>query len=73
MSSNGALTVKNSLDDDIQFKLFSIQGKLIGTRFTQSNTPIPLSSWNLSTGVYLYSIRSSDKIQKGKIIVADRK
>jgi photosystem II stability/assembly factor-like uncharacterized protein len=73
VSSNGALTVKNSLDDDIEFKLFSIQGKLIGTRFTQSNTPIPLSSWNLSTGVYLYSIRSSDKIQKGKIIVADRK
>ncbi|WP_028870847.1 T9SS type A sorting domain-containing protein [Psychroserpens burtonensis] len=72
VSSSGALTVKNNLEDDIEFKLFSIQGKLVGTRFTQSNTPIPLAPWNLSTGVYLYSIRSSNKIQKGKIIVANR-
>jgi photosystem II stability/assembly factor-like uncharacterized protein len=72
VSFSGALTVKNNLEDDIEFKLFSIQGKLVGTRFTQLNTPIPLAPWNLSTGVYLYSIRSSDKIQKGKIIVANR-
>jgi hypothetical protein len=72
VSSNGFLTVKNNLDDDIEFKLYSIQGQLIGTRFTQSNTPISLAPWNLSTGVYLYDIRSSNKIQKGKIIVADR-
>lgn len=72
VSSSGFLTVKNNLDDDIEFKLYSIQGQLIGTRFTQSNTPISLAPWTLSTGIYLYDIRSSDKIQKGKIIVANR-
>ncbi|MCH2193393.1 T9SS type A sorting domain-containing protein [Kordia sp.] len=69
VKSNDAVFVKSTKDEDIKFSLYNIQGKLIGTIFTQTNTPIPTQQWDLSAGVYLYNIRSNNKIKKGKLIV----
>ncbi len=73
ISSNGFVTVGGNDNSKIKFNLFSIDGKLIDTVFTNFNTPIPLSSYNLKGGTFLYKIISEDKIQNGKLIVSDGK
>lgn len=69
VKNNEAVFVKSANNEDIKFSLYNIQGKLIGTIFTQTNKTIPTQQWNLSAGVYLYNIRLNDKIKKGKLIV----
>jgi len=69
VKSNASVFVKSTKNEDIKFSLYNIQGKLIGTIFTQTNKPIPTQQWDLSAGVYLYNIRANDKIKKGKLIV----
>ncbi len=73
ITSNGSVIVKGNENSKIKFNLFSIDGKLIDTVFTNFNTPIPLSSYNLKGGTFLYKIISEDKIQNGKLIVSDGK
>ncbi|MEM6685571.1 MAG: T9SS type A sorting domain-containing protein [Bacteroidota bacterium] len=67
--SNESVFVKSTKNEDIAFSLYNIQGKLIGTIFTQTNKAIPTGQWDLSAGVYLYNIKAEDKIRKGKLIV----
>ncbi|WP_298419439.1 T9SS type A sorting domain-containing protein [uncultured Kordia sp.] len=69
VKNNDNIFVKSTKNEDIKFSLYNIQGKLIGTIFTQTNTGIPTQQWSLSAGVYLYNVRSNDKIKKGKLIV----
>jgi photosystem II stability/assembly factor-like uncharacterized protein len=69
VKSNEAVFVKSTKNEAIKFSLYNIQGKLIGTIFTQTNKAIPTQQWDLSAGVYLYNIRAEDKIKKGKLIV----
>ena len=69
VKSDASVFLKSIKNEDITFSLYNIQGKLIGTIFTQTNTGIPTKQWSLSAGVYLYNIRSNDKIKKGKLIV----
>ncbi|PTX63995.1 putative secreted protein (Por secretion system target) [Kordia periserrulae] len=69
VKSNEVVFVKSTKNEDIKFSLYNIQGKLIGTIFTQTNKAIPTQQWNLSAGVYLYNIRAEDKIKKGKLMV----
>jgi photosystem II stability/assembly factor-like uncharacterized protein len=73
ITSIGFITVKGNDDSKIKFNLFSIEGKLIDTIFTNFNTPIPIDNYNLSQGTYLYKIISEDKILTGKLIVSDRR
>ncbi|EDP98351.1 T9SS type A sorting domain-containing protein [Kordia algicida OT-1] len=69
VKSNNAVFVKSTKNEDIKFSLYNLQGKLIGTIFTQTNKAIPTQQWNLSAGIYMYNIRSNNKIKKGKLIV----
>lgn len=69
VKSNEAVFVKSTKNEDLKFSLYNIQGKLIGTIFTETNKAIPTQQWDLSAGIYLYNIRSNDKIKKGKLIV----
>jgi PKD repeat protein len=71
-SRNGAVVVKGNDNSDIEFRLFSIDGKLIDKIFTKFNTSIPLGKYNLSQGTYLYNIYSKDKILNGKLVITDR-
>ncbi len=73
ITSSGFITVKGNDDNKIKFNLFSLEGKLIDTVFTNFNTPIPIDKYNLNQGTYLYKIISEDKILTGKLIVSDRK
>lgn len=68
-TSKGFITIKSPIDDSIRFSLHSIQGKQIAQFKTETNIEIPLAQWQLSTGIYLYTIRSKNRIQKGKLIV----
>ena len=69
VKSGNTIFVKSSKNEDITFSLYTIQGKVIGTIFTQTNKAIPTNQWNLSAGIYLYNIRTQNKIVKGKLIV----
>ncbi|QHI37960.1 hypothetical protein IMCC3317_33430 [Kordia antarctica] len=69
VKNNASVFLKSTKNSAIKFSLYNIQGKLIGTVFTQTNKAIPTQQWSLSAGVYLYNIRSNDKIKKGKLIV----
>jgi len=71
VESNGAVFIKSVKNSDIKLSLYNLQGKHIGTIFTETNTEIPIQQWSLSTGVYLYNIKSDNKIKKGKLIVVD--
>lgn len=71
VSTQGNITVKSQKTETLTLSLYTIQGKLIDTFFTQTNTQIPIQH-QLSTGVYLYNIRTEKSIKKGKLIVADR-
>ena len=70
--SNGSLNVKGNDDSAIRFSLFSIDGKLIDTIFTNFNNPIFLEKYNLNQGTYIYKIISNDKIQNGKLVISNR-
>jgi photosystem II stability/assembly factor-like uncharacterized protein len=69
VKSNSSVFIKSTKNEELKFSLYNIQGKLVGTIFTQTNKEISTQQWNLSAGVYLYNIRSNDKIKKGKLIV----
>ncbi|WP_046744036.1 T9SS type A sorting domain-containing protein [Kordia zhangzhouensis] len=69
VKSGNTVFAKSSKNEDITFSLYTIQGKVIGTIFTQTNKAIPTNQWNLSAGIYLYNIRTQNKIVKGKLIV----
>ena len=66
---NGSLNVKGNDDSAIRFSLFSMDGKLIDTIFTNFNNPISLEKYNLSQGNYIYKIISEDKIMNGKLVI----
>ncbi len=70
--SNGSITVKGNDDSAIKFSIFSMDGKLIDTIFTNFNNPISLEKYNLSQGNYIYKIISDDKIQNGKLVISNR-
>ncbi len=70
--SNGSINVKGNDNSEIKFNLFSIDGKLIDTIFTKFNTPIPINSYNLKDGIFLYKIISEDKILTGKLVISGR-
>ena len=72
IASNGSVTVKGNDNSAIRFSLFSMNGKLIDTIFTNFNNPITLEKYNLSQGNYIYKIVSENKIQNGKLIVSDK-
>jgi photosystem II stability/assembly factor-like uncharacterized protein len=69
VQSSGNVFVRSRNNTDIKLSLYNLQGKHIGTIFTQTNKEIPIKQWNLSTGVYLYNIKSNNKIKKGKLII----
>ena len=71
VASNGFITIKSNSEDLIKFSLYSIQGKQIAKLTTTANVEIPVSQWQLSSGVYLYTIRSKNRIKKGKLIVTN--
>lgn len=73
ITSYGFITVKGNDNSQMKFNLFSLDGKLIDTVFTNFNTPISIEKYNLSQGTYIYKIVSEDKILTGKLIVSDRK
>lgn len=69
VQSNGNVFVRSKNNTDIKLSVYNLQGKHIGTIFTQTNTAIPIQQWNLSTGAYLYTIKSDHRIKKGKLMI----
>ena len=72
LPSTGSINVKGDDNGAIRFNLFSIDGKLIDTIFTNFNTPISLEKYNLNQGIYIYKIVSNDKIMNGKLVISIR-
>lgn len=70
VSNNGFITIKTNTQEDLKFSLFSIQGKQIAQLDILSNTQISLDRFDLSTGLYLYTIKSANQITKGKLLVS---
>lgn len=70
VASQGGITIKSNSTQEVTLSLYSIQGKLIDTIFTETNTRIPIHHYHLSTGIYLYKLRTAQNIHKGKLIVA---
>jgi len=69
VQSSGNVFVRSKNNADIKLSVYNLQGKHIGTIFSQTNTAIPIQQWNLSTGAYLYNIKSNNKIKKGKLMI----
>ena len=67
--AQGGITIKSKTNQQVTLSLFTIQGKLIDTIFTTTNTVIPIHNYQLSKGIYLYKLRTAQNIQKGKLIV----
>lgn len=71
VTNNGTITIQTKAQENLKFSLFNIQGKQIAQLNVSSNTQIPLHNLELSTGLYLYTIRSANRITKGKLLVSD--
>jgi photosystem II stability/assembly factor-like uncharacterized protein len=70
---SGAITIKGPITEELKFSLFTTAGKQIAQLTCFSNSEISLKEWQLSTGLYWYTIHSKDRIQKGKLLVANSK
>jgi len=65
--TEGRLYIENSSSDKLSYKLYSISGRLVGSRqnITDSSTEIDLSS--LTKGMYLISITTGEKTETHKV------
>jgi hypothetical protein len=71
VNTNGSIYVQGKENSDVEFLLYTIEGKMIDRIFTSCNTSIPLSKYNLSKGAYIYKVITTDKMLNGKLIVVE--
>jgi photosystem II stability/assembly factor-like uncharacterized protein len=55
----------------VQFSLFNIEGKFVANYITKNKETILLNNPRIKAGIYLYSIKTSEKIKKGKLIILE--
>lgn len=72
--TSGNLSISTGEIESLECSIFKLSGKLLGNIFTQTNTPIDISRWNLSAGTYIIKIQTKDQIKNGKlVVVGDRR
>jgi hypothetical protein len=67
--TEGRLYVENSSSDKLSYKIYSISGRLVGSRqnITDSRADVDLST--LTKGMYLISITTGEKTETHKVIL----
>ncbi|MFT7155699.1 MAG: hypothetical protein ACI8Q1_000701 [Parvicella sp.] len=69
VAANGQIRIWASTNAPLEFSIYSLNGKLISHQKIKGNDVVNLSKFNLSTGMYLYSIKGDGLMKNGKLNV----
>lgn len=67
LESGNLIHVRSELNEELEFSLLTSNGKLVMQEFF--NGSADLEPKNLACGTYLYVVRSSNQIKRGKIVI----
>jgi len=67
--AEGRLYIENTSSDISSYNIYSISGKLVGSRYSINSSKIDVDLSNLTNGMYLINVISGEKSETHKVLV----